>query len=150
MKVLKKHIIKFLAITMSVMYLLTPLKRELIAVLHSISHNLEKPTTVISHSHEFNTEVYYKTTTTYSHEHRIIDFIDIILNVATGDSDTESNKSKTIDIEFDKHFCSSKYKLLKPVLPSSSSIISLYKQNKTTKFFKKIEVPPKISDLQFC
>ncbi|MEW4924165.1 hypothetical protein [Algibacter sp. 2305UL17-15] len=144
MKQLKIHIIKFVAITMSIAYLIAPLHNEINSVLHFISHNLEKPSVLISHNFDINSEVKLMPSAISSHEHRIIDFIDTIF----GEDDAEQKDSKQPnpkESKIDKHLSSFNYGLEKLFSTKRVSTTCCYTDKIQSGFYKKIKIPPQFN-----
>ena len=141
MKRCKIHIVKFIAIVISIIYVLMPIHKELKSALHSISHFLQMPDHLISHNQNENLNYEVKVPTILYHEHKILNLLDAFTDANT--SANESNKPNLVDSIIDKHFYSSKYSLPKLIETERLSVIDSYKENLNYLFYIKIKEPPK-------
>ncbi|WOD43238.1 hypothetical protein [Hwangdonia lutea] len=140
MKNVKSQIIKFTAIAISVLYIFTPLHKEVKYVLHSISHALEMPTNLIFHHHNENLNYKNKSSTTRYHEHNILDLLDGLSEA--NNSTKNTNIPNIIDIKIDKHFYYSKFNIKKLIATKSPTVIDSYKEKVMELFYIKIKIPP--------
>jgi hypothetical protein len=143
MKSLKTHIIKLLAVTIGMIYLLMPMHKEVKHVLHSLSHSIEN-LSLVHHDHDHHHEDVKSKVSEASvshHEHKIINLLDYLTTAKNHHK--ESKNSKTLDVEFDKHFHSSKHTLLKLENIDNPLVKTRYKVSIKDGFYSKIEIPPK-------
>jgi hypothetical protein len=138
------HIVKFSAVVISLIYILIPLHNELKSALHGMSHYLEMPDVVLSHNQ--NENLNYKTSTNSFHGHKIIDLLDYLAEATNNNED--SNKANLVDNKIDKHFYSSKYKVLKLGFTKSTLVFDNYIEKLKEGFYEKIIDPPKAPILQ--
>ncbi|GAA4882256.1 hypothetical protein GCM10023311_00410 [Flaviramulus aquimarinus] len=143
MKRIKIHIVKFVAIVISVIYMLMPIHKEVKSVLHSMSHYLQMPDMVLSHNQDQNLNYKTQTSNITFHQHKLIDLLDAFIGNKTNNED--SNKAHIFNIKIDKHFYDHKYKYQELISTKTSSIIDNYKEKIKDEFFGKIKVPPKIT-----
>lgn len=136
---INRHIVKFLAVSISLIYVLMPLHNELKGMLHSVSHYLEMPNSVLSHNQDDNLNYKYKKTATSFHQHKIIDFLDLIDSSTTTEN---SDVPNLVDNKIDKHFFSSTYRVLKQVLATSPPVLCDYTKKIKNGFHRKIIYPP--------
>ena len=146
MKRCKIHIVKFIAIVISIIYMLIPIQKELKSALHGISHFLQMPDHLISHNQNENLNYEVKVLTILYHEHKILDLLDAFTD--KNNSANDSNKPNLVDSKIDKHFHSSKYKVIKLVTTKSSSVLDNYHEKVKDLFYKKIKRPPKKLKIQ--
>jgi len=109
MKRLKIHIVKFLAIVISIVYLLMPIHKEVKSALHSMSHYVQMPDVIMSHNHNENQNYKFKESTLAHHEHQIIDLLDGIFDSDSNGSEDNQRESTTIEFKINKHITSNKY-----------------------------------------
>lgn len=146
MKEIKKIIIKFAAIVISMIYLLMPIHKEVRSTLHSISHFLEMPNTIISHNQNENINYNLTASTITYHEHKILDLLN---NLAEANTNTnEANKPDKVDNKIDKHFYSYKFKASKLISKKLLLVIDSYKEKVKDLFYIKIKIPPKQLNIQ--
>lgn len=145
MKNIKTHIIKFIAIVISITYLVMPIHKEVKSTLHSISHFLEIPKNILSHDKKDNLN--YKTASTFTyHEHKILDILDSFSKANTSDSD--SNQQRIVISKIDKHYYTPKYKVSYFIETQLSRVIDCYKEKEKALFYKKIKIPPQKKYIQ--
>ncbi len=145
MKKISEHIVKWLAILMSVVYLLTPLQNEVVEVMYFVAHNFSKPNFILSHDYETNLQNSSSTSDLVIryHEHKFVDVVNEMLGDETSDNDTKLPSLE--DIKIDKHFCVSKYDLLKKHLFKKMASSYVYKEKLKSNFCKKEKIPPKVA-----
>jgi hypothetical protein len=141
---LNKHIVKFSAVVISLIYILMPLHNEFKSAFHSLSHYLEMPDVVLSHNQNENLK--YKTSTNSFHGNKIIDLLDYLADTTTNNDDT--NKANLVDNKIDKHFYSSKYELLNLGCIKSTPVLVNYIEKIKEGFYEKIIDPPKAPIMQ--
>lgn len=96
---------KIIIVLMSLLYLLGPLHVEVNSLLHTITHTIEKPDTVLAHQKRTGIVNAHKSikhkNATLKHDHKIIDLVDDILEGA--EKDSESPEKQEISLKVDKH-----------------------------------------------
>ena len=104
-KGLEPPVVKAIIVTMSLLYILSPLHMEISKLVHSISHAIEMPDTVLSHQ---NKTAFIKTHNSFEHEsvnvnhdHEILDFLETILEETNTKSEFPNTLSKPKNV--DKH-----------------------------------------------
>ncbi|TYA74717.1 hypothetical protein [Seonamhaeicola marinus] len=144
MKPIGNHIIKCVAVLISIAYLLSPLRNEVVKALHSVVHNFNDTHFVLGHNHDngFKDNVSHSLSDLIDHEHEFLDIVNAIIGQETEHSDS---KNSTIeDLKIDKHFFTSEYNLRKQELYETTSLNFRYKVIVTTNFYKKEKIPPQL------
>jgi hypothetical protein len=118
-----------------------PIHKEVKSTLHIISHNLEMPSLIMTHTHDGSLKNNVKTVSVSKHEHKIIDLLDLFTDET--DNNENSKIPNSIDIKIDKHFHTSKYVEHVFVLSKSLSIHTYYNEKIKDGFHTKIKIPPK-------
>ncbi len=141
MKSFKIHIVKFIAIVISILYIFMPIHKEVKSMLHTMSHYLQMPNTVLSHNLDDNLDYKYSKSTISNHEHVLIDILDFFSD--DNSQNTDSNKPGLVDISIDKHFRAPKFKVIRFVRTESLHVIGYREKNIKKGFYRKIKIPPK-------
>lgn len=115
-KNIKYNIFKALALGITLFYILGPAQIQLTNILHSISHNLKVPSFVIQHdkkdfiNYQVHSSLHYESDShKFDHQHKVIDFIDVIFNAASNEGDNHQGESSVFEIKINKHIRSEKY-----------------------------------------
>lgn len=145
MKRLKGHIIKFVAIAISVIYMLMPIHKEVKSALHDVLHYLEMPDFVLSHNQDKNLNYKFQASTISYREHKLINLLDAFIGKKNNNED--SNKTHVVNVKIDKHFHDHKYKYQELIPTKTSSVIDHYKEKIKDDFYGKVKVPPKITSV---
>lgn len=141
MKEIKRHVVKVVAIIISVIYLVLPIHNEVKSLLHSISHSLEMPNVVMSHNYQKHQVIDYEKSERTAHKHKLIDLLDYVFGADSSEKD--SNKPYNLEHKVDKHFSSSNEVETMLVSALTESVNDNYKKRKKETFLKKIKIPPK-------
>lgn len=154
-KGLKPFIIKLVIITMSICYVLGPAYHEVNEILHFLSHHLEKPSYIITHSKHVN--IAFKNATIdnnhrkksielKSHSHEFIDFFAGILKTS-GVENTPVNTNQTVQ-KIDKFIKSNEANnKSKPILLlyAVKSNYSEIKEKPFKGYLEYIKQPPRLT-----
>lgn len=144
MKTTKRYIIKFVAVIISTIYVISPIHNEVKKVLHSISHSLEMFDITMSHHYKKHQAIRYKkATTSTEHRHQIIDALDFLFGGNTTKKD--SKEPYNLVDKLDKHISSSNDIKTKFNLSITQSANDNYLELKKEIFYKKIKIPPKMN-----
>lgn len=122
----KPYILKAIIVSMSLLYLLGPVHVEVNKLLHTIVHNLEMPNNLISHQNGINNSSKitihksedHKNNTDY-HDHKVISFLDKILEGS--DQSSDSSDAYVITHKIDKHIHNNEYHPKNEMLKGVSS-----------------------------
>lgn len=106
-KGLEPLVVKVVAIIMCVCYILSPLHKEIGVFLHEVTHLIDVPKRVLSHSRTLDSghlETHHQhalETSENSHDHHILDLLDKIFEAT--DTENKSEDSNVSVIKIDKH-----------------------------------------------
>lgn len=142
MKNLKVHIIKFVAVFMSVMYFVSPLKSNIVDIMHKISHHISQPSFVLSHDTEFNLENKFSLKSISEHEHNFINVFEDIFSL--GFNEKDNNLPMTKDLKIDKHMYSSKIKIDEMHSFKLPLFLFFYSEKLQICALKKRKIPPQL------
>ena len=145
-KGLKPFVFKVVIIAMSICYVFGPSHNEVNKFLHVLTHQLEMPDNIITHSITMHSD--YKVHGTHSsnkseevHNHKLLEFLDTLFKA----SDSEKNKenSKIISFKIDKHL-TTKYSYKNQQLTSSIPVehLFLFTKQKIQKGFRSGVIEP--------
>lgn len=112
---------------MSICYLFAPLNTQLGSVIHTISHSLEMPSNILSHSsnEHLKTEIHTNhdhKRVVISHNHTIIEIIDSIVNESN--EKDNSNKKHKSELKVKKHLSTNTSKL--PLNITRKKLVKFY------------------------
>ncbi len=138
---LKPKIIKYVAILISMCYVLSPIQKQVSTLMHFVSHQLEMPHYVLNHENESEKKNHKHKINIVEHEHSFIDIVTTFLkHSCDGDSDN-SNLNKG---EWDKHFNETNFYLSINTVLVSKKTFGFTENNNTKEFFKKRNKPPQL------
>ncbi len=142
---LKPHLIKQMAMLMSICYLMNPLQQQINSLLHSLSHELEIPNYVLSHDSNANivlTKHYHfeNQDTASEHHHALIDFVDSIFEAYH--ENHNSDNSQLTDAKWDKHITTNGLELPKKIKSNWDIGFNYAKKNQEDGHFTKLVEPP--------
>ncbi|MCL5244235.1 hypothetical protein M4I21_00335 [Cellulophaga sp. 20_2_10] len=146
MRNIKQHIVRLIAVSISLLYVLHPLQDQIKDGLHAISHAIETHTTASEHSHSNTSATAHSHSHTVNHEHQVITFI----NNLFGAPDNDSNDTLVLDIKIDKHIVDTYTYIFKNNTPLhvNHSYTSLDKT--TNGYITAVEKPPKSALAYYC
>jgi len=110
---IKSRVIAFMALVISLCYVLGPIPLKLGDVFHVISHELEAPKNILQHNFDVHNtpqekdKEAIKYDKTIAHQHEILEILDTVFNGET--SKDPVNKSNYLELKIDKHFFSARY-----------------------------------------
>ncbi len=109
---LKPLIFKHIALAVSLCYMLAPLQNELLRGLHTISHHLEMPSTILAHQSTGNSTQSVHTQHNHEidhsgHDHSFIDLIDTVFEASGADQNSDKTELKISSLK--KHLNTSNY-----------------------------------------
>ena len=143
---LKPFLIKYLATFIGLCYLANPLHHQISTVFHEVSHIMEVPDNLISHTtvsdHEKEAHHYHyeHTHSDDKHEHELINLLDDIFDNSNDDS--SSGESFLTYVKYDKHITADEY-LLKNGYPEEKYFEFGSIQNNSIKGYPKVlDEPP--------
>lgn len=148
LKGFKPKLIKQIVLLVGICYLLNPLQNQIISVLHSISHGIEMPQNLLSHSDQ-NDELnilhydHNHDNRLSQHNHQFLDLVDSVFEASHEDGDSKKNQISKVKVQ--KHLTSSNIELpLKYNNKLTKEYFSLSSQLKEG-YPKKLEFPPNYS-----
>ncbi len=134
-----------MAMLMGICYLMNPLREPIHKFLHGISHSLEAPTTLISHSTISNSE--HKSLDHYdsyqhqmNHDHGLIDFITTIFEASNENHNSDESLLK--EIKIDKHITTEQISFKPPLLTKTRQSYHIPLGKVYPDYFQKLIKPP--------
>ena len=148
-KGLKPFVIKIAILVMSICYVFGPSHNEVNKLLHVLTHQLEMPENVISHSTTYHSvykahEIHALNKSKEVHDHSILQLIDSILKAS--DSKKNQEDSTFLSLKIDKHL-TTKISYQNQQLTSSiivKHLFSFTKQKIQKGFRRGIIEPPEL------
>ncbi|WP_394748818.1 hypothetical protein [Spongiimicrobium salis] len=146
-KGLKPFIIKNIAILIGICYLLQPLHQQIGEVLHTVSHHIDAPTSVLAHDHTDSTPLDMHApddhmTASVDHEHGFMDFIAELFE--SSDSDEHPGKTQKRDIKMSKHLLARFDLVLPQEILQKNKISVLWEHELLKGYESEFYPPPKI------
>ncbi|EWH13444.1 hypothetical protein KLA_09949 [Cellulophaga geojensis KL-A] len=136
----KQYILKIIAISISLLYVLHPLQHQIKDGLHAISHAIDSHTVAVhTHSHTSTAGHNHSHTHAQDHEHQIITFINNLFSEA----ENNSNDGLVQQVKIDKHIVDTTTYTIKnySILPTNYIYTSPYKTAKG--YILAAKKPPK-------
>lgn len=140
----KPLIIKYIAVIVSVLYVLSPLNKELSGVMYQLVHIFEAPQIIIFHHKELNNKNGVDLSNVEFddiHSHQLVDFVSSLF-----ENSDESDKSPIVKtLKIDKHLTYVSYELINFNFKETKKNVFFFKGSRLLKGFqKKIKAPPQI------
>lgn len=139
--ILKNWLVKRVAIIIVVCYLISPIQNQVYQIFHDLSHFIEMPSTLLSHSYDTQYEVHKAKAhhrVVNNHSHELITFVSKLLE--NNDADSEKSISQNT---FDKHFTNRFIIVLpNPILINNKGSYSTKKTDPLNGYLTKHLKPP--------
>lgn len=142
---MKPQLIKRISVFVGICYLIGLLQHQVVDMLHTISHGLEMPSSILSHDNETNTM--FNTHDNHDHDdranehgHEFINFVDLVLDSSNQNHDSEDVPLPTLKVN--KHLVVFDYEL--PLRLKKETANKYYWPNTILQngYSKKLDDPP--------
>lgn len=147
-KGLRPFVLKIAVVVMGVCYTLGPSHNEIFKLLHILSHQLEMPGTVLSHSesggHHHHNHNNVSAKHKNNHQHGFLEFINKVLMASSAEHNADNTNIKSYKI--DKHIITQEYDKVQQAMWSLAvkHVFSKIKNNTLEGFLNSVFQPPKV------